>query len=241
MTVIPSLPGDVESIRHHFALLLDSTSKDEMLEITGGSFVANDETIFGQVNRDYVQRELEWYRDMSLSVNDIRGGAPKIWRDVASPTGKINSNYGYLFYSRANGWQFDRVVEELLANPTSRRAIAIYTRPSIHTDATEGGMNDFICTNTVHYLIRGRRLEVIVNMRSNDAIFGYRNDYAWQVYAAQRVLNDLRANGMFDLELGAMTWQFGSLHIYPRHRWLVELFRDTGAYLVDVNKNKKEA
>ena len=33
------------------------------IEIMNASFFANQPTIFGTVNEDYVQRELEWYKD----------------------------------------------------------------------------------------------------------------------------------------------------------------------------------
>jgi len=32
------------------------------IEIIGASFIASEETIFGDVNDDYVQRELDWYK-----------------------------------------------------------------------------------------------------------------------------------------------------------------------------------
>ena len=67
-------------------------------------------------------------------------------------------------------------------------------------------------------------------MRSNDAIFGYRNDFAWQDTVRRRLLADLRLDGYPSLELGGMIWQVGSLHIYPRHFHLVKQFTQTGNY-----------
>ena len=42
------------------------------------------------------------------------------------------------------------------------------------------GMSDFICTNAVSYMIRDDELISVVQMRSNDVVYGYKNDYAWQ-------------------------------------------------------------
>ncbi|MGZ7196727.1 hypothetical protein ACXWOC_11115, partial [Streptococcus pyogenes] len=74
---------------------------------------------------------------------------------------------------------------ELIEKPDSRRAIMIYTRPSMQVDFERDGMSDFMCTNNVQYLIRDGRVHAIVNMRSNDVVFGFRNDYAWQKYVLE--------------------------------------------------------
>ena len=51
--------------------------------------------------------------------------------------------------------------------------------------------NDFICTNAVSYYIRNSKLETVVQMRSNDAWAGYRNDYAWQLHVRDKLLQEL--------------------------------------------------
>lgn len=181
------------------------------IEIVGAQFVATDEIIFGKENRDYIERELEWYKSMSLFVADIPGKTPLIWEQVASSEGKINSNYGWCVFHEDNHNQFDNVVKELQKNPDSRRAQMIYTRPSMHYDYNVNGMSDFMCTNTVQYLIRGGRLVSLVSMRSNDAVFGYKNDFAWQKYVAERLAERL------DIQVGDIIWNVGSLHVYERH------------------------
>ena len=42
-------------------------------------------------------------------VQDIPGETPKIWKDVASNLGVINSNYGYLIWSNDN-WSCYRTI-----------------------------------------------------------------------------------------------------------------------------------
>lgn len=217
-------------VRTAFALLRKAQSDDEpVLDLIGTSFTVTGPTLFGAVNEDYVDRELEWYMSRSLNVKDIPGGPPKIWRQVADSDGLINSNYGYLLFSPANGMQYQNVLAELRANQDSRRAVAIYTRPEMHYDATAFGMNDFICTNAVHYRIRKNELHVVVQMRSNDAVFGFRNDYAWQSYVQNMLVADLHSEYP-NLQPGDIVWQTASLHVYRRHFYLVDHFIETGEY-----------
>ena len=181
------------------------------LEIMNASFIADQPTIIGTVNEEYVQRELEWYKSQSLNVNDIPGETPQIWKMVASDKGEINSNYGWCIYSEENGYQFENVVKELQNNPDSRRANMIYTRPSMHGDYNRDGMSDFMCTNNVQYLIRNNKLHALVYMRSNDAVFGYKNDYAWQKHVLDEVSSEIC------VQAGDIHWNVSSLHIYERH------------------------
>jgi thymidylate synthase len=53
-------------------------------------------------------------------------------------------------------------------------------------------------------------------MRSNDVIFGYKNDYAWQQYVLHNLAIDLY------LEPGRMIWQVQNLHVYERHFDLIQ-------------------
>lgn len=187
------------------------------VEIINAAFFANEPSIFGTVNHDYVERELEWYKSMSLNVNDIPGGPPEIWKMVANANGYINSNYGWCIYSQQNGDQYENVLNELIKNPLSRRATMIYNRPTMHDDYNKGGMSDFMCTNAVQYLIRNNKVNALVYMRSNDAVFGYKNDYAWQKHVLEQLVTDLRNEWLETLEIGDIYWNVASLHVYERH------------------------
>ena len=182
-----------------------------MLEIRSACFIADEPSIFGKVNEEYVKRELEWYKSMSLNVNDIPGGAPAIWELVSDEEGYINSNYGWCIWSRQNYNQYHRVFEELWNNPQSRRAVMIYTRPSMWDEYNTNGMSDFMCTNAVQYMIRDGELEAVVQMRSNDVVFGYKNDYAWQKHVLDMLAKQL------NVKSGKIYWNAGSLHVYERH------------------------
>lgn len=183
----------------------------KMLEVVGATFLADEESIFGKVNRDYVAREIKWYESMSCNVNDIPGGAPAAWKACAAKDGSINSNYGHLIWSDANHNQYDNVLAELKRAPESRRAEMVYTRPSIWKEYNRDGMSDFICTDSVQYFIRDERLIADVRMRSNDVVFGFKNDKHWQDHVHQRLASDL------GVSVGPMIWHAGSLHVYERH------------------------
>ena len=213
--------SNVQSIQDAFVNLYESkqyvTDKTgvKTIELVGASFVCDKPAIFGEPNFDYIKRELEWYESESLNVNDLKP-TPQIWQDISDKDGMINSNYGYLIYNAKNGEQFLKVKDELKKNPNSRRAVMIYTRPTMHEEYNVNGMSDFICTNAVQYLIRDNKLHAVVQMRSNDVVFGYRNDYAWQRYVLEFLADELR------IDYGDITWQVGSLHVYERHFKFIE-------------------
>ena len=192
------------------------------IEIINASFIADQKLIFGTVNEDYVERELKWYRSLSLNVNDIPGGAPAIWKQVADKDGMINSNYGWCIYSEENQHQFSKVVAELEKSPLSRRATMIYIRPTMHEDYKRNGMSDFMCTYSTQYYIRDGLLHASVFMRSNDAVYGYKNDYAWQRYVQKEVLDAINGRCNTVYALGDLHWNAGSLHVYERHFELVK-------------------
>lgn len=188
----------------------------KMLELRSASFIADEPAIFGTPNHDYIKREIEWYMSCSRNVYDIPGEPPAIWKQVASKDGIINSNYGWCIFSFENGNQFHRVENELRANPESRRAVMIYTRPSMWEDYNKDGMSDFMCTNAVQYFVRMGMLEAHVQMRSNDVVFGYKNDYAWQKHVLDLLADKLQ------VQAGDIHWNVGSLHVYERHFHLVQ-------------------
>lgn len=225
----------VESVRNDLALryrtgqFVKDKSGIKVIEIVNANFVADEPLIFGAVNEDYVNRELEWYKSMSLNVNDIPGETPAIWKQVADKNGFINSNYGWCIFSEENNYQFAHVVTELQDRPDSRRAVMIYTRPKMWGDHIKDGRSDFMCTNAVQYIYRDGAVDAIVQMRSNDAWAGYRNDYAWQKWVLEELVATLNKHceGR-QHNVGKIYWNVGSLHLYERQFYLVDHYIQTG-------------
>lgn len=203
----------VKTVRRQFYNL--TPNETGTLELINARFIANEPSIFGKPNDDWHRRELDWYLSTSRNVSDIEAPIPKIWCDVADDFGLINSNYGWCIFSDENGNQFDKAVEAIRNDPATRQAVMIYTRPTMHEEATQNGRRDFICTNTVQLMLRDDRLHYIVNMRSNDAVFGYKGDYAWADYVHRLACEKLK------VDRGHIIWNANSLHVYPRHFKLV--------------------
>jgi len=150
----------VENIREEFRHLKDEEIISKgTYEIQAASFIANEDYIFGTPNQAYIDAELEWYKSMSLNVNDIElyyGLVPKIWERVSDQEGYINSNYGWCIYSNA------------------------------------------------------------IYMRSNDAIFGYMNDVAWQRFVLNELCEEL-SHAHDNIKPGDIHWHASSIHVYERH------------------------
>ena len=166
------------------------------IEMIGASFIADKPSIFGTPNKKYTKineltkpifLEKEWYESQSLNINWFEK-PPEAWKLAANKYGQINSNYGHLIYANKYYNQYGMVLDELLGNIDGRRATMIYTRPSIWEEYSEDEKNDFICTNAVSYYIRNGKIHAVVQMRSNDVVFGYKNDYAWQLYVLEQLV-----------------------------------------------------
>ena len=170
-----------------------------------------------KTNVDYVKKELDWYLSEDLSiighVDDI-----KIWNQVCTQDDKkeINSNYGYLVFSEGNCSQFSKCLEALKKDKLTRNALIIYNRPSIHEDYVRNGMHDMICTVFTQFFIRDNQLEMVHVMRSNDVIFGFLNDFAWNCFVYQNMYESLK-DTYPELDYGLIRWTSTSMHCYERH------------------------
>ena len=192
----------------------------KMLEIVGESYLANEEVLFGTLNKEYAQKELDWYLSESLNVYDMPK-VPLIWKQISNKDGYIHSNYGWMVFSKDNGEQYKHCLRELRRYKDTRRAMMIYTRPSIQEEYNIDGMQDFICTNSVQVMVRNNKLIYVLNQRSGDIIFGVKNDLFWARWVHNRLFEDLK-NDYPELEMGDLIHQVGSLHAYERHWHLIK-------------------
>ena len=228
--------NNVSNIREYFFnelsdknFTIDKTGA-KTIEMLGATFIANEPAIFGNPVQSYIDAELKWYESGSTNINDIHGvdkDPPAAWQYAANDNGEINSNYGHLVNSAKYFNQYKNAFGELMKNPDSRRAQMIYNRPSIWAEYNENGKSDFICTNAQTFYIRDCKLHMVSQMRSNDVVFGYKNDYAWAQSLMDRFVKDWNdcsdAYGNHDyIEKGILTWQVMNLHVYERHFNLVE-------------------
>lgn len=235
--------SNVKDIREFFKEELEAkrftTDKtgQKTIEILGANFIADEPAIFGTPVQSYIDSELAWYESQSTNINDIHGKdkePPAAWQYSADSNGEINSNYGHLVYADKYHNQYQKAFNELWKNPDSRRAQMVYNRPSIWVEYNEGGKSDFICTNAQTFYIRDGKLHMVSQMRSNDVVFGYKNDYAWAQYLMDKFVTEWNIEADFlntattggepvqRIEKGDLIWQVMNLHVYERHFNLVK-------------------
>ena len=75
MTATNKTMKTVKDIRNEFIelynnhKLVDHNEDGGMLEIIGATFLADKDTIFADVNHEYVEAEIEWYVSQSTNIN----------------------------------------------------------------------------------------------------------------------------------------------------------------------------
>jgi thymidylate synthase len=160
----------------------------------------------------YATTEWLWYLSKSKSAGNI-GKLAGIWKQIADGRDEVESNYGRYILDDV---QWDYCKAEMLNDPDTRRATIAINQPFHKT----GNPKDYPCTQYIQFFIRNNKLHLGVNMRSNDAVFGFCNDVFTFSLFQQLMLNDLNAELSVPLELGHYYHTAGSYHIYEIH-WVM--------------------
>lgn len=105
--------------------------------------------------------------------------------------------------------QVENVIEILRKDPTSRRAFMAIYDPGRDT---REGLKDTPCNTSIQFLSRLGNLEMIVNVRSNDLIWGWSGINTFEWSALQEIIAD-----RLGIRVGSLHFNIGSLHIYDRH------------------------
>lgn len=164
--------------------------------------------------KKYCYGEALWYLSGSNDL-DFISKYSKFWNKISDDGKTCNSAYGkYIFndkYMAANPGQpfkmtnqWDFVKETLMKDSDSRQAI-IHIKP-IQVIPTK----DTVCTLTMQFMIRKNKLNLIVNMRSNDFYKGLTYD-VFQF----TLLQELMAAEL-NVELGEYIHIANNLHIYEQ-------------------------
>lgn len=194
------------------------------------NWVATNDSMVGEVNPDWVRRELDWFNLGSDLLADMEGPVPKLFNACGGWDGKVNSAYGHILFGDGllpsqRTSLYNRIIESILKEGLhTRHAVAIISDRDVHELAYHNGRNDFICTNALNIMVdHENRLHIIAQMRSMDAVFGYRADYSMWDSLMIRLLKDLaslRKEGIisqYPVTRGDITFQVANLHVYPRH------------------------
>lgn len=167
---------------------------------------------------DYLYNELQWYLSEDLNINNHQGiENNKIWKLISTSQGKINSNYGYLVFGKGNHSQYSHALSQIAKNKHTKHAVIIYNRPEIVEQWNDGihAVSDFICTYATSFMVDNDELHMMVNMRSNDFVTGFFNDFGWQVFVYKKFLADARKFWP-ELKMGAIHWHTDNMHVYER-------------------------
>ncbi len=164
--------------------------------------------------------ELLWiWQKKSNNIKDINS---HIWDSWADEEGSIGKAYGYQLgikhkYREGEFDQVDRILYDLKNNPYSRRIIAnMYN----HSDLYE--MNLYPCAYSITFNVAGRKLNAILNQRSQDILVA--NNWNVIQYA---ILVHMLAQVSY-LEVGEFVHIIADAHIYDRHIPLIaELIQRT--------------
>jgi len=146
----------------------------------------------------------------------------------------LNSAYGYRIRSIRNGvalddslippmrfsTQWENCIEDLFFDNDTRRAVLFIDSPYDHLVKDS---KDVPCTLTLQFLLRDEQLNLHVNMRSNDAIWGLTYDLFSFTLIQECMVLELRKRGI-NCGLGSYIHTAGSMHIYERHYEMVDKF-----------------
>jgi thymidylate synthase len=177
-------------------------------------------------NVSYVIAEAIWYLAGLESTSWIANYS-KFWNDISDDGLTANSAYGARIF-KPHGriakdvnplwtqWQY--IIEELTADPDSRRAVVHIRSPHDSLLAKK----DVPCTLTLQFLLRDDKLHLVVSMRSNDIILGMPNDVPAFTLFQELMALELSEALSRPIEPGHYTHQGNSIHAYERHFGMVE-------------------
>jgi len=159
-------------------------------------------------NWKYFAGELVWYLEKDRDINYINNFSG-FWKGITNPgTNQINSNYGSLLFGDQLQWALD----SLKADKNTRQAIAFLNQPKFQFE----GNKDFVCTMYLNFFIRDNKLNMKVQMRSNDIFYGLTYDAPFFGFVHQHMRIWL-LESYPDLELGTYYHCADNIHFYERH------------------------
>jgi len=147
--------------------------------------------------------------------NNIQQLNSHIWDSWADESGSIGKAYGYQLavkhkYPEGEFDQVDRALYDLKHNPYSRRIMVnMYNHDDLHE------MNLYPCAYSMTFNVTGRKLNAILNQRSQDTLVA--NNWNVCQYA---ILVHMLAQ-VSDLDAGELIHVIADAHIYDRHVPLV--------------------
>lgn len=155
---------------------------------------------------NYISAEIATYEKGTNKLSDF-SRLSKFWNKISDDGETIRSAYGYIIAEKHGFNQFEYCINELMKDNDTRKAVITFKTPY------EKPTKDNICTLSMQFILRDQKLHAIVNMRSNDINYGFRNDLPYFVYLMTKMRTALNLRGI-ECDLGMYYHNVGSLHIY---------------------------
>ena len=165
--------------------------------------------------------ELFWYLSKNNSLEFMEYYLPGTYVKESDDNISVRSGYGKRFFCHNGQDQIQNVIDLLKRKDTSRRAVIQLFDAS---DLSEN-FKSIPCTCTLQFMIRGAKLCLLVNMRSNDAFHGLPHD----VFAFT-MLQEIVARSV-GVEVGVYKHSVGSLHLYEGHFEMARTYLSEGWHL----------
>lgn len=158
-------------------------------------------------NWKYLMGEMSWYLQRDTNIGFINNFS-NFWQGIATSEGYINSNYGYILFDDQMEW----AKQALLKDKNTRQAVCFLNRPKYQYE----GNKDFVCTMYLNFWISDNKLNMKVQMRSNDIFYGLSYDAPFFAFVQQTMWHWLK-DTYEGLELGTYYHCTDNIHFYERH------------------------
>lgn len=159
-----------------------------------------------QMSLPYAFGELIWYLTGDNKLETMQYYSKRM-KNFSDDGETLNSAYGYRIFGKHEKIGFDQwenVVRLLKEDRDSRQAIV-----HLHTPNNQK-TKDEVCTLTLQFMIRHDKLEMFVNMRSNDVVWGFTYDMFNFTIIQELIANEL------GIEVGLYYHNAASMHIYEK-------------------------
>jgi thymidylate synthase len=185
-----------------------------------------------KLNARYAVEEFLWYIRADKNDTSIEEHAT-MWKKLRQEDGSFASNYGHYIFAKMTPDGVDPFTfcyEQLVRNKHSRRAAI----PLLETKHCFQDNPDMVCTFAIQFFVRRNRLVMIVNMRSNDAVWGLTNDAFCFSMLHRLMCKALRSHPAFtSLQLGEYHHIANTLHVYERHYEMASKIIETDLRVIE--------
>jgi thymidylate synthase len=152
--------------------------------------------------------ELCWYLSGSKSLEHMMYYIPR-YSDSSDDGETVHGAYGPRLLNMHGKYnQLENVIKLIQRKATSRRAVIQLLDASDIDESRD--FKDIPCTTTIQLLVRNKKLEMMVHMRSNDIYLGLSHDIFCFTMIQEIIANRL------NIEVGSYKHSVGSLHLYER-------------------------